>query len=143
MAWGCGRTSSCAPRLTGQYASMEQDKDLTAGNIEAIIQVHQELGPGFREVIYQNALVLESQSKGMRVQQETEILITYLDQVVGVHRIDLIVNGSIVVEIKAVEALAGVHYAQIRSYSKSARLRIGVLVNFASTRADFRRVDIG
>lgn len=120
----------------------EQDDGLTATTIEAIIRVHQELGPGFLEAVYQNALVLELESRGLNVARETEILIVYQDQVIGVHRLDLLVEGSVVIEVKAVEAISGVHYAQIRSYLKSARLQTGILVNFASIRADFRRVGI-
>jgi len=114
---------------------------LTARIIEGIIKVHKTLGPGFLESIYRNALVLELISKGIKVEPEKEVNIYYEGRPVGRHRLDILVKDQVVRELKTVEKLTAAHYAQIRSYLKAAGLNVGLLVNFASERADFRRVE--
>jgi GxxExxY protein len=116
-------------------------QEVTQDIISAIIQVHQTLGPGFLESIYRNALVLELQHRGLRVKTEKRVKIFYEGEEIGEHRLDVLVNGSIIVELKTVEALSKAHYAQLRSYLKATGLQVGILVNFASERADYRRVE--
>lgn len=114
---------------------------LTRRIIECIIRVHQVLGPGFLETIYRHALLIELRSRGLDTETEKEIVIRYEGRVVGKHRLDLLVEGQVIVELKTVEALNKVHYAQVRSYLKATGLKTALLVNFASDTADFRRID--
>lgn len=116
--------------------------ELTRGIIEAIIKVHKVLGPGFMESIYREALIVELRRRGLQVQWEQPVRIYYEGQQVGFHRLDLLVEGRIILELKTVEELNKVHYAQLRSYLKATGLKVGLLVNFAKERADFRRVTL-
>lgn len=110
--------------------------------IQSVIKVHRTLGPGYLESIYRKALFIELRRSGHRVEIERELVVTYEGIEVGRYRLDLVVDGLVVVEAKAVDSLVGTHYAQLRSYLRAARLSIGLLVNFAKERADFRRVEM-
>jgi GxxExxY protein len=80
---------------------------LTDVVIQAIIKVHQQLGPGFQESIYRNALVIDLAARGVVTELEKEIVIYYEGHVIGRHRLDLLVHGELILELKAVEQLAG------------------------------------
>ena len=119
-----------------------QGDETTDRIINAIITVHKTLGPGFLESICRNALMLEARKAGLEVEAEKEIAIFYDGVEVGRHRLDLLMDGRIVFELKTVEEIGGAHYAQLRSYLKASGCKTGLLVNFAGDRADFRRVDL-
>lgn len=85
----------------------EEDNRLTGRVIGCVIKVHQELGPGFLEGIYRRALALELQGAGIAIDVEREIIVTYQGYEVGRHRLDLLVEARLVVELKAVEDLSG------------------------------------
>ena len=113
---------------------------LTEGIIGSVIRVHSTLGPGFVESIYRRALLLDLIRAGLVVEPEREIDVFYLGERVGWHRLDLVVERKVVIELKAVERPALAHYAQLRSCLKASRLSVGLLVNFGGSRADYRRV---
>src|ERR1044072_1154407 len=108
-----------------------EDEELTKVIIEAIIKVHQTLGPGFNENVYRNALAVEFAARQMNFQMEHEISIFYAGKIVGKHRLDLIVEGKVILELKTVEELSRAHYAQVRSYLKSTKLPLAFLINFS------------
>ncbi|MEM9353227.1 MAG: GxxExxY protein [Planctomycetota bacterium] len=114
---------------------------ITERIIQAVIRVHRTLGPGFLERVYHNALVIELTKQGLIVESEKEITVYYEAEPVGAHRLDLLVEEAVIVELKTVEKLAGVHYSQLRSYLRAAQLDIGLLVNLAAEKADYRRVE--
>ena len=116
-------------------------EELTDSIINACINVHKELGPGFLESIYHNALKVECAKQNLSFKSEKEIHIFYKDVEVGVHRLDLFVEDEIVVELKTVEEIIGKYYAQVRSYLKAVDKEIGLLVNFADCKLDVRRVE--
>ena len=113
---------------------------LTEAIIGGIIRVHATLGPGFVESIYRKALSLDLTRAGLGVEPEREVDVYYLGERIGWHRMDLVVEGKVVVELKAVEKLVLAHYAQLRSCLKASRLSVGLLVNFGGSLADYRRV---
>lgn len=121
---------------------MHRDSEITEAIIRGVIRVHQALGPGFLEGIYQNALLYELGQRGLTVESEKEVVVYYETEAIGKHRLDLLVEGRVVVELKTVDELAGIHYAQLRSYLRAAKLQLGLLVNFAKERADYRRVEL-
>jgi GxxExxY protein len=121
---------------------MWDDEVLTGQIIESIIRVHQVLGPGFLESIYRRALVIELGRRGLDVQQEYEAPVFFEGQCVGNHRLDLVVERRIILELKTIEGFNQAHYAQLRSYLKATGMRVGFLVNFALTKADYRRVEL-
>jgi GxxExxY protein len=117
-------------------------EDLTDKIISACINVHKELAPGFLESIYHNALKIELERQKLAFESEKEIKVTYCDSEVGIHKIDLFVEGEIVVELKTVEDLNKKYYAQVRSYIKALNKEVGLLVNFADFTLDVRRVEL-
>jgi GxxExxY protein len=114
---------------------------LTDQIIGCIVKVHRTLGPGFVEAIYRRALVIELRRCGLHVRAEMEVEVYYEREHVGTQRLDLVVNDTVVLELKAVPQLAAAHYEQLRSYLRASGLEIGLLVNFGRERSDFRRVE--
>ncbi|HEW98929.1 MAG TPA: GxxExxY protein [Beggiatoa sp.] len=117
-----------------------QFEELSSRIIGAAIEVHRELGPGFLESIYEEALKIELSKQSMSYDSQKEIKIEYLGIEVGVHRLDLLVEKRIIVELKAVKELTDIHFAQLRSYLKAADLKVGLLLNFAQPTLEIRRV---
>ena len=113
---------------------------LTGKIIGAAIEVHRRLGPGFIESIYENALVMELRKRGLKVERQLEVPIKYDGAEVGRHRLDLFVEDTIVVELKAIKNLQDVHFAIVRSYLKAIGRAHGLLINFAKVTVDAKRV---
>jgi GxxExxY protein len=117
-------------------------EEITERIIACVAEVHQTLGPGFLESVYRNALVLELGKAALHVETEKEVVVRYLGEEVGRHRLDLVVEAAIVVELKAVADLVAVHYEQLRSYLRATGMEVGLLVNFGRERWDVRRVEL-
>jgi len=107
-----------------------QDEQLARQIIGAAIEVHRILGPGFLESIYRKALAHELSVQNVSVEQEKEILVPYKDIQIAGQRLDLLIGGRVIVELKCVEEFAPIHQAQLISYLKTTGLRLGLLVNF-------------
>ena len=114
--------------------------DLTDRIIAAAIRVHKELGPGFLEILYEEALAIELASSDISFERQKPIPILYCGRVIGEHRLDLLVAGKVVVELKAISALEDIHFAIVRSYLKGTGVDDGLLLNFASTKLTVKRV---
>lgn len=108
--------------------------------IEAAISVHRELGPGFLESVYESALKVALRHRGIVYDPQREVTIFFENEEVGQHRLDLIVENQIVVELKAVKAFEEIHFAQLRSYLKATRLEVGLLFNFNSPKLAIKRI---
>src|SRR6266849_6418419 len=117
-----------------------RDSQITDAIIAAAIAVHRELGPGFIESVYEQALAVEFALRGIAFVRQKPIPLFYRDHQIGEHRLDFLVEDKIVVELKAVEALENVHFAIIRSYLKAAGLADGLIVNFSTMPLTVRRV---
>lgn len=115
-------------------------ESLTEKIIGGAIEVHRRLGPGFIESIYEKALVIELQKRGLCVGQQVEMSISYDDVEVGRHRLDLLVDDTIVVELKAIKDLEDIHFAVVRSYLKALGKRHGLILNFAKVKLEIKRV---
>ena len=115
-------------------------EDITQGIIAAAINVHSRLGPGFLESIYENALVIELYKRGFGVRQQYDIAIYYNNVEIGKHRIDLLVNDVIVVELKAIKAIENIHFAIVKSYLRALGKEHGLLLNFNKTSLEVKRV---
>lgn len=94
------------------------------------ITVHRILGPGYKEAIYQRAYCLELDDAGLKFECEKRILVPYKRWEIPGHRLDLIVGGCVIVELKAESRLAEVHRLQVLSYLKATGLRLGFVMNF-------------
>jgi GxxExxY protein len=117
-------------------------EELTEKIIRACIEVHKILGPGFLESIYHNALKIELAKLKLFFESEREIKVFYQGVEVGVHKIDLLVENEIIVELKTVEDLNKKYYAQVRSYLAALNKEVGLLVNFSGYSVDVRRVEL-
>jgi GxxExxY protein len=113
---------------------------LTDRIISCVIHVHETLGPGFLESIYRHALLIELLNRGLSAETEKEVIVYYKGQEVGIHRLDLVVEKKVILELKTVERLGKAHYAQVRSYLKATNLKLALLINFSLERSDFRRI---
>jgi GxxExxY protein len=113
---------------------------LTERVIGAAIRVHTELGPGFLEALYEEALAIELRAHGLEFERQKPVPIFYRAQPIGEHRVDLLVDRCVVVELKAISALENVHFAVLRSYLKALGLSHALLFNFATTRLTIKRV---
>ena len=108
--------------------------------IGAAIKVHKELGPGFLESIYEEALKVELSKNELDFASQMEVQIKYLGVPVDLHRLDLLVQNEVIVELKAVKELADIHFAQLRSYLKATGMNVGLLLNFSKPTLEVRRV---
>jgi GxxExxY protein len=104
--------------------------ELTETIIACGITVHSATGPGLLESIYTPCLVMELQAQGLRVETERSVAVKYRDVPIGHHRIDIIVEGLVVIEVKSVKCLEPVHQAQLITYLKLTGCPIGLLMNF-------------
>ena len=114
--------------------------DLSYKIMEAVFEVHNQLGPGFTENIYENALVRELGNRGISYEQQKSIPVLYKNQPVGTYRLDLIVENKIILEFKAVGALNDVFKAQLLAYLKAANFQLGILINFGTARVEYKRI---
>ena len=118
-------------------------EQLSSRIIEAAIAVHKELGPGLYESTYETAMKVALRNRHLAYFTQKEVKIFFEGEEVGLHRLDLTVYDAeceIVVELKAVESLADIHYAQVKAYLKASRLRIGLLLNFNSPTLVIKRI---
>ena len=117
-----------------------QFEELSKKIIGAAIEVHRELGPGFLENIYEEAIKIEFFEHNLNYDSQKEIKIKYLETEIGMHRLDLLVENKIIVELKAVKEFTDIHFAQLRSYLKATGLKTGLLLNFSKPTLEIRRV---
>jgi GxxExxY protein len=116
-----------------------RDSKLTDEIIACAIRVHRALGPGFLESLYEEALAVEFALSGIQFIRQHPVPLFYRDHQVGEHRLDFLVEGRIVVELKAISRLEDIHFAIGRSYLKAANLNDGLLFNFATAPLTIRR----
>jgi GxxExxY protein len=118
-------------RTNETFAPIDESVDQVVREvINGGFAVHREIGPGFVEPVYGKAMAVELRCRGLRFKEEHVIAIRYRGEVVAQHRLDLVVEGCVVVEVKAVKKLRPIHQAQILSYLKASGCRIGLLMNF-------------
>jgi len=110
-----------------------QHEELTKQIIACAYKVHSTLGAGFLEKVYENSLAIELNKNGFDVKQQYPIKVYYEDEKVGDYFADILVNNTIILELKAVENLAPIHETQLVNYLKGTGLDIGLLINFGSS----------
>ena len=117
-----------------------RDAKITDAIISAAIAVHRELGPGFIESVYEQALAVEFALRGIGFVRQKPIPLFYRDHQIGEHRLDFLAEEKIVVELKAIDSLEKVHFAIVRSYLKASGLADGLILNFSSMPLTVKRV---
>lgn len=101
--------------------------------IGCALEVHRHLGPGFLESVYEEALSLELRRQEIPFTRQSEIAIAYKGDAVGAGRVDFLIDNQLIVELKATDALANIHTAQLLSYLRMTRCKLGLLINFNVT----------
>ena len=104
--------------------------ELTKSIIKLFYEVYNELGHGFLEKVYQNAMYLELRSQGFKVEPQRQIKVYYKNELVGDFFADLLINDVIILELKACDSLVKAHYVQTLNYLKATNIEIGLLLNF-------------
>ena len=104
--------------------------DLAHAVIGAAIEVHRNLGPGFLESVYEEALAIELSARGIAFERQKAVAVNYKGSEVGQSKLDFLIDGSLVLELKAVENLLPIHKAQVISYLKTTSCQLGLLINF-------------
>ena len=105
-------------------------KDITEKIISCAIEVHSSLGPGLLENLYEEAMEHELKSRGIAYKRQKELEIKYKGNPIGNYRLDYLIENKVIVELKCVEAIKGIHIAQVLTYLKAENLRVGLLINF-------------
>ena len=114
-------------------------EDITYQILSVAFEVHNTLGPGFLENVYQGAMIHELDARGIKAESEHRISVSYRDKVVGAFSADILVEDEVIVELKAVEFLNRAHDAQVLNYLKATGKRVGLLINFGSDRVEHKR----
>ena len=117
---------------------MESD-ELTRQIIGCAYHVHNALGRGFVEAVYENSMVIELRKRGLKVEQQYPIKVHYDGHVVGKFEADLFVAGAVIVELKAVSTVLQVHEVQLVNYLKATGIDVGLLLNFGDQKVEVRR----
>jgi GxxExxY protein len=114
--------------------------ELTRSIIAAGIGLHSAIGPGFLEAVYHRGMILELRGMAIECSSEVTVPVMHKGVLLGRHRLDLLVAGQVIVELKSVKYFDDIHFAQLRSYLAASGLEVGLLLNFGATRLGIRRV---
>ncbi len=113
-------------------------KEITDKILKGFYEIYNELGDGFLESVYENALYIVLNEYGLAVERQKSISVNFRDQVIGEFKPDLIVEGKIIIELKAVRTLDPAHEAQLINYLKATNIEVGLLLNFGR-KPEFKR----
>ena len=106
----------------------------------AVFEVNRVLGPGFLEKVYQNALMVELKSRGLKAERQVAVTVDYKDNVVGEYIADILVEEKVILELKTVDRLDRIHEAQLLNYLRATGIQVGLLVNFRHPKAEIKRM---
>ncbi len=115
-------------------------KDLTGEIIESSCNVHNSLGCGLLEKVYEYSLAWELELRGRKVSSQREFRVIYREKEVGIYNADLLVENKVIVEVKAVEKINNIHRAQLLNYLRISGLRVGLIINFARPKLEYERL---
>lgn len=123
---------------------MDTDKykhsDLTGVILKAAFEVHNTLGCGFLEKVYENSLCVELKKKGISFSQQKSINVYYNNEIVGEYFADILVDNTVIVELKTISKIEKIHEAQLINYLKGTNKKIGLLLNFAKPKLEIKRM---
>lgn len=115
------------------------EKELSHAIVGCAFEVHHELGYGFAEAVYTRSLAVALQARGIHVEREYPVTVVFRGVDVGLHRLDLLAERRVVIEVKTLERFPEPARAQVRKYLFAARLELGIVINFGP-RVEYRRV---
>ena len=113
--------------------------DITESILECGFEISNELGIGFLESVYENALIIALRQKGMRVDQQVPLSVSFRGEPIGRFQIDLLFDHQVIVELKAAKSLAPEHQMQILNYLRASGLPVALLMNFGTPKLEYRR----
>jgi GxxExxY protein len=119
---------------------LDEYNALTHQIIGAAMHVQRAMNSGFPEVIYQRALLIELQRRGLVAEREVDLPVYYAGEKVGSRRADFLVSGCVLIELKAVASLTSAHQAQLLGYLEAFRIPVGLLLNFGAPRLEYKRL---
>lgn len=117
-----------------------ENEELCSKVIGAAIEVHKVLGPGFLESVYENAMMIEFAKQGIRADKEVSIPVFYDGFEVGKHRLDILVEDEVILELKAVKELENIFFVTVKSYMKATGKNSALLLNFSKSKLEVRRI---
>ena len=106
----------------------------------AVFEVNKVLGAGFLEKVYENALLIELKRRGLKADSQVPITVCYKEEVVGEYIADILVEESVILELKTVERIEKIHEAQLLNYLRATGIKVGILVNFRHIKAEIKRM---
>lgn len=115
-------------------------KDLSYRIVGLAMQVHNSLGHGFLEKVYENALMVLLKREGIKAKQQTQITVYFEGEVVGDYYADILVEERVILELKSVEKIIDVHKAQALNYLKATGLPLAIILNFSKDRLEYERL---
>ena len=115
-----------------------QSKEITDLIIKSFYAVYNRLGFGFLEKVYENALILELRAHHLEVESQKQIHVFYRNEIIGEYYADILVNNSVIIELKVAKELSDAHEAQLINYLRATQIEVGLLLNFGK-KAEFRR----
>ena len=116
------------------------EKELSYEIIGIAMKIYNDLGYGFLEKVYENALKNELEELGLKVKQQSPIKVIYHNKIIGDYIADLLVEDKLIIELKTIEKLSKVHEAQILNYLKATEIRVGLLINFSLNKLEFKKL---
>lgn len=116
------------------------EKELSYAIMQAVYEVHNQLGPGFVESVYEEATARELLARTMKLERQKRIVIHYKGEPIGEHILDLVVNQCVILELKALTEIPRIHEQQALSYLKATSLSLAIVINFGAERVQFSRV---
>ncbi len=114
-------------------------KELSYNIVGCAMEVHNQLGFGFMEKVYENALIIELRNKDINVKQQYPIKVTYKGEIVGDYMADILIEDKIIVELKTSESISDAYRAQIINYIKATGIELGILINFGTKKLEYER----
>lgn len=114
-------------------------KQITDDILKVFYDIYNELGYGFLEKVYQNAMYFELKNKGYKVEAQTPIKVYFKGQLIGEYYSDLLIENKVIIELKACDLLMNVHVAQLMNYLKATKIELGLLLNFGEE-PEFKRI---
>ncbi len=137
-----GGWATKAPRHQDGFGPSAQTDRVATEVVDAAVEVHRALGPGYLESAYEAALAIELSLRGLAFDRQSTTALFYKTTKIGEHRLALLVEGRLIVEIKAVDAISAIHIAQVLAYLKATNLELSLILNFGrpTMRDGIRRI---
>ncbi len=114
-------------------------KDLSYKIVGCAMEVHNKLGFGFMEKVYENALIIEFMNKKIDSKQQVPIKVIYKGETIGEYIADILIENKIIIELKTCESISNAHRSQIINYLKATGLKLGLLINFGTKNLEYER----